>query len=108
MLTRALDAANAYGQTSARPSGSGLGGGTDIASAATGGFSFADALKDSVQTVTQASRAAEVETVKAVAGQADPIDVVTAVNNAEIALETMVSVRDRVISAYQEIMRMPI
>jgi flagellar hook-basal body complex protein FliE len=35
-------------------------------------------------------------------------DVVTAVTNAEVALDTVVAVRDRVISAYQEIMRMPI
>ena len=34
--------------------------------------------------------------------------VVTAVAETEVALETMVSIRDRVISAYEEIMRMPI
>ncbi len=32
----------------------------------------------------------------------------TAVAETELALETVVSVRDRVISAYEEIMRMPI
>ncbi|MEM6903398.1 MAG: flagellar hook-basal body complex protein FliE, partial [Pseudomonadota bacterium] len=34
-------------------------------------------------------------------------DVVMAVNNAEITLQSVVSIRDRVISAYQEILRMP-
>ena len=35
-------------------------------------------------------------------------DIVQAVNNAEIALQTVVAVRDRVIDAYQQIIRMPI
>ena len=41
-------------------------------------------------------------------GKANVVDVVTAVAETEVALETMVSVRDRVIAAYEEIMRMPI
>ena len=48
------------------------------------------------------------ESARAVAGQAEMVDVVTAVSNAEMVLETVTTVRDRVISAYQEIMRMPI
>lgn len=39
---------------------------------------------------------------------ANMVEMVTAVAETEIALQTMVSVRDRVISAYEEIMRMPI
>jgi len=34
--------------------------------------------------------------------------VVTALSQTELAMDTMVAVRDRVISAYEEIMRMPI
>ena len=41
-------------------------------------------------------------------GLAPGIDVVTAVSSAEASLETVMAVRDQVISAYQEIMRMPI
>ena len=41
-------------------------------------------------------------------GKANVVDVVTAVSNTEIMVEGMVAVRDRVISAYEEIMRMPI
>ena len=41
-------------------------------------------------------------------GQVDIRDVVMAVNNAEVTLQTAVAVRDKVIAAYQEIMRMPI
>ncbi|WP_374625929.1 flagellar hook-basal body complex protein FliE, partial [Devosia sp.] len=36
------------------------------------------------------------------------VDVVTALSQTELAMDTMVAVRDRVISAYEEIMRMPI
>ena len=46
--------------------------------------------------------------LKAVAGEAELSEVVTAVANAETALQTVVTVRDRIITAYQEIMRMPI
>ena len=42
------------------------------------------------------------------AGKANIVDVVTAVAETEVAIETLVSVRDKVISAYEEIMRMPI
>jgi len=41
-------------------------------------------------------------------GKANVVDVVTAISQTEMAVETMVTVRDRVISAYEEIMRMPI
>jgi len=42
------------------------------------------------------------------AGQGDIVQVVNAVNAAELTLETVVAIRDKVISAYQDIMRMPI
>ena len=40
-------------------------------------------------------------------GKANMIDVVTAVAETETAVQTLVSVRDKVIAAYEEIMRMP-
>jgi flagellar hook-basal body complex protein FliE len=42
------------------------------------------------------------------AGKANIVDVVTAVTETEVAIESLVSVRDKVIQAYEEIMRMPI
>ena len=47
-------------------------------------------------------------TAAGAAGEAELIDVVTAVSAAEISLETVVAVRDEVVKAYQEILRMPI
>jgi flagellar hook-basal body complex protein FliE len=41
-------------------------------------------------------------------GKANMIDVATAVAESETAIQTMVAVRDKVIAAYEEILRMPI
>lgn len=46
--------------------------------------------------------------MQAMTGKVDLSDLVTAVTNAELTLNTVVTVRDRVISAYQDIVRMPI
>ena len=55
-----------------------------------------------------AARVGEETSMKGLAGAADVADVVTAVTNAEVALQTVMAVRDRVIQAYQDIIRMPI
>jgi flagellar hook-basal body complex protein FliE len=46
--------------------------------------------------------------MKAITGKADLNDVIVAVNDAEMTLQTVVGLRDRMIQAYQEILRMPI
>lgn len=51
---------------------------------------------------------AESASAHQVAGKGDLIDVVTAIGAAETALDTMVAVRDKVVAAYQDIMRMQI
>ena len=43
-----------------------------------------------------------------ISGKASLVDAVTALSQTELAIDTMVTVRDRVISAYEEIMKMPI
>ena len=73
---------------------------------ATGGF--ADLVKNAMTDMTQQSRAAETQMTRSVQGQGNLIDVVTALSSAEASLETVISVRDQVISAYKEIMAMPI
>ena len=54
------------------------------------------------------SRAAEQVSADALVGRADINDVVMAVGNAEMGLQMVTGLRDRIIEAYQEIMRMPI
>ena len=73
-----------------------------------GGQSFAAMLKDSIGSVVEAGRKSDNQTLAAAAGKANVIDVVTAVAETEVAVSTLVSVRDRVIQSYEEIMRMPI
>ncbi|MGL4242590.1 MAG: flagellar hook-basal body complex protein FliE [Beijerinckiaceae bacterium] len=73
-----------------------------------GGGDFGALVKQFVGNTAQSARTAEAKMAQATAGKADLVDVVTAVAESEAALETLVAVRDRVIAAYEEIMRMPI
>jgi flagellar hook-basal body complex protein FliE len=98
-----LAAAKAY---AAVQKSAGLGGGTDVG--APTGASFGDLLKSVMGDAVQSSKAAETQMAAHVAGKTELIDVVTAISSAEASLETVMAVRDQVISAYQEIMRMPI
>jgi flagellar hook-basal body complex protein FliE len=73
-----------------------------------GGGSFAALLQQAAGDAVGALKAGEAQTVQAVTGKADLTAVTQAVNNAEIALQAVIAVRDRVISAYQDISKMPI
>lgn len=86
--------------------GSASSAGTASAGDAGGGFSdfLTNALQDSVQTMKHGEQMAAAGT----AGKANLLDVVSAVNAAEVTLDTVVAVRDKVISAYQSIMDMSI
>ena len=100
----ALSAAKAYANVQKAAS---LGAGGDTA-AVSGGLGFGDILKSAMTDVVQSSRTAESQMVAQVQGKAELVDVATALSAAETSLETVMAVRDQVISAYQEIMRMPI
>ena len=97
-----LAAAKAYAATqgAALPS---VGGG-----AAAGGPDFGAMLKNVMEETVQTSRTAETQMAAHVQGKAQLVDVVTAISAAETSLETVMAVRDQVISAYLEILRMPI
>ena len=82
--------------------------GEDAAAASVAGVDFGSMVRDAVGSVEASVSNAESLTSQAVMGQAEMVDVVTAVAAAEVQLETVVAVRDQVIRAYQEIMRMPI
>ena len=100
-------AVTAYGEASKMVGNAGLTGVAE-APAAPGENSFANMVSDSLQSAMQTGRQAEKLSLKQISGEADLKDVVTAVANAEHTLETVVAVRDKVLSAYQEILRMPI
>ena len=73
-----------------------------------GAADFGGVLQRAVEGVVETSRTAEAQSLQAVAGHGNLTDVVTAVSKAEIALQTTVAIRDRVVQAYQDIMKMPI
>jgi len=81
---------------------------TAAPAAAAPGASFSDfltgAVKDSINAIGQGEQAATSQ----VTGKANIVDVVNSVNSAELTLDTVVAVRDKVVAAYQAIMAMPI
>lgn len=81
---------------------------TATAGAAGSASSFSDFLSGAMNNAVGTMKAGEQIATQQVAGQADIVDVVNAVNSAELSLDTVVAVRDKVIAAYQNIMQMPI
>ncbi len=70
--------------------------------------SFASMLKDAVGAVVEAGRKSDAQTQAMANGKSNMVDVVTAVAETEVAVDAVVAVRDKVIAAYEEIMKMPI
>jgi flagellar hook-basal body complex protein FliE len=72
------------------------------------GEGFGAALQRAVEGVVQVQRSADAASTQALQGQGSVTDVVLAVSRAELALQTATTLRDRVVTAYQDVMRMPI
>ena len=88
--------------------GGGVGGGLDKAADAAAVQSFGAVLKDALGSVLDSGRKSDAQTVAMANGKANVMDVVTAVAETDVAVSTLVSVRDRVIQSYEDIMKMPI
>lgn len=100
-------AANAYASLARiMDSAGGAAGGPGKAGA--GNLSFGAVLKEALGGVVDAGRKSDAQTVAMAQGKANVMDVVTAVAETDVAVSTLVSVRDRVIQSYEDIMRMPI
>lgn len=98
-------AANAYKQQNKMLEGiNPAEGGTEAAQ----GGNFSDFLKEGLQGAVQTLEKSDALSAQAMTGKVEISELVTAITNAELTLNTVVAVRDRVISAYQEILRMPI
>lgn len=93
-------AANVYSTVQKAGQGAGV--------AAGDGMSFGDMVKKVAKDSIAVMRGGEKTSAQAVLGKADLTDVVEAVTQAELTLQTVMAVRDRLLNAYQEIMRMPI
>ncbi len=101
MVANVANAAAAYANTAMRTAGAGMAPRDE-------GPSFGALLQEAAQGGIDTLKKGEAMTAKAAVGQADIADVVQAVTNAEITLQTATTIRDKVINAYQEILRMPI
>ncbi len=106
----ALDAVSAYGRAKGVGGAGGAGGSTPSGSsiAPAGEAGFGAIVSGMVEGLGDALGKAEQASIRQVAGKGDLIDVATAIGAAETALDTVVAVRDRVVSAYGEIMRLQI
>ena len=81
---------------------------TNAFAAGATGTNFSALLSSTLESVGDAGHRADSQAMAVAGGKANVVDVVTAVAESETALQTLVAVRDRVISAYEEIMRMQI
>jgi len=99
-------AANAYAALARlreQAAGPGRDGGTGD-----GAPNFGAILKDVMTSVTDTGRKSDAQAQAVAMGKANMIDVVTAVAESETAVQALVSVRDKVIAAYEDILKMPI
>ncbi|MEQ1769971.1 MAG: flagellar hook-basal body complex protein FliE [Devosia sp.] len=71
------------------------------------GADFGKLLSENLQGLVDSGKATDKMSLDLLSGKANVVDVVTAISQTEIAMESMVAIRDKVISAYEEIMRMP-
>jgi flagellar hook-basal body complex protein FliE len=95
-----VSAARAYQQAANASNLGGAAGGDQV--------DFGGLVQEAIRQAGQSANTAETQALAVAGGQANIVDVVTAIAAAETQLQTVIAVRDQVISAYQEILRMPI
>lgn len=100
-MTQALAAARAYGATLALPT-------SPAAPAANAGGGFGEKLAQFLGESSRDIAAFDQKTATMAAGKADLAEVVQVIQEAETSLETVVALRDKVVQAYEEVMRMTI
>lgn len=113
MSIGSLDGLSAYARAARTTSplsdvGQKTGGAAPSGGLAPGGGGFGSMVESMVSQTGDALRNAETQSIRQIGGKGDLIDVVTAIGAAETALDTVVAVRDRVVSAYSDIMKMQI
>jgi flagellar hook-basal body complex protein FliE len=72
------------------------------------GDAFSSMLSRALNGAITTGQQADAQSTQAISGHGDLTQVVTAVSQAELALQTTVAIRDRVLQAYQDIIKMPI
>ena len=107
-------AANAYARVQGQDTfGVGVGVGVGVGAegeglqAGTAG-SFGDTLSQALAGVVESGHAADAAAAKGMTGHGNLTEVVMAVSKAQLALQSTTAIRDRVVQAYQDIMKMSI
>jgi len=95
-----VSAARAYQQAAQAAQSGGAAGGDAV--------DFGGLVQEAIRQAGASATQAEQQALAVAGGNADIVDVVTAIAAAETQLQTVIAVRDQVIQAYQEILRMPI
>ena len=99
-MISAIQGANAYANTAKIAGQGGVSGGD--------GAKFADLIKNAAEDSIETMKASEKVSAQAITGDASLTDVVQAVNEAELTLQSVVAVRNKMLQAYKDIMQMPI
>jgi flagellar hook-basal body complex protein FliE len=73
-----------------------------------GGTSFEEAIGQAIGSAVGMLQAGEAAAIQGVEGAASPMKVVDAVMGAQRSLQSLLAIRDKAVSAYQEIIRMAI
>jgi len=102
-VTTAANAANAYARTQSLSDP-----GVDDAAQAGGGSDFGSVLENAVGSVLDDAHTADSLSAQGLNGGGDLTSIITAVSKAQLALQTTTTIRDRVVQAYQDIMKMTI
>jgi flagellar hook-basal body complex protein FliE len=100
-------AANAYA-TLAKMRGDTANIGAGLSNGDGAGANFTSMLKDVMDAVTASAQKSDVQSQAVAAGKANMVDVVTAVAETETTFQTLISVRDKVIAAYEDVLKMQI
>lgn len=108
MVTKIADAAAAYAKN-ATGLGQGLGsiGGSPARDGGATG-AFGQMLDRSLEDAISVGRDSDKASLQSLTGQSPLNNIVLSATNAELVLQTVVSMRDRIVGSMQEIMRMPI
>jgi len=100
---------NTLGLVPSGISGATVGSGTSgAAGAAGGGGDFSNTLKDLLGKVDQSSEEANDAVSKMVDGTGDVHEAMIALQRADMMLQMTVQIRNKLVQAYQDVMRMPV
>ncbi|HJN23356.1 MAG TPA: flagellar hook-basal body complex protein FliE [Rhodospirillales bacterium] len=72
------------------------------------GEEFADLVKGAIKEAVKIGERGEGLSIANISGKTDLTQVVTAVAEAKLTLQTVVTVRDKILESYRQIIRMPV